>query len=300
ALKSDTCRAPGELGLQLYEHRRPGEDFSSAPHSVASVLSAGGISASYVCKCNHQEPHIIKDYWLDWLDEDAKWSLIGELSDICQTINQKIGIRPMVPNQWWPDADRFNVSMPSNRELSREISLREAVVGKAKLKPARIRKILLDLARQIEELHNLGGKYYHGALDPETIYLTKKLKVSIVEPPRIRSRLMELSKRILIPMHTYIAPEQFKKEPSRASDCYSLGKIAYFMLYGCDPESVVHIDHWAAFSGDLHVIDEIIRKTTTTDATQRPSIFQLVEWLAGQSLLLESEPLALGSLTDDL
>jgi len=278
-LKTNNVDLPADLSLELFEHLKAGDEFVLPPHRVASIVSAGGITASYICDCQKREPHIVKQYWLGWLDESKRTEVVSEISAVLDILKDRAPELQSIPKDIWSDADSLFVQIgPAGRE-----SLRKSI-RRRKIKPAVAKETLLRLAGHLDALHRAGS--FHGAVEPDTVSLSGAGEPGLSEPPLVRAMISKHADRLLSSRSTYGAPELLAGKGSPASDSYSLGKLAYFMIQQTDPEASIDLPP-GTVGGDLHLIEELIHACTRDEPRRRPDMRAIVEWLDGRASHIE-------------
>ncbi|MCA9803101.1 MAG: hypothetical protein KC777_14120 [Cyanobacteria bacterium HKST-UBA02] len=284
-LKTNNMDLPPELSLELFEHLKAGDEFVLPPHRVASVLAAGGVTASYLCDCRKRAPHIVKQYWLGWLDEGKRARVLAEISGALDKLKDGAPELQSTPKDIWSDEESLFVEIaPAGRESLRKI------IRKGKIKPPVVKETLLRLAGHLDALHRAGS--FHGAIEPDSVSLSRAGEPSLSEPPLVRAMIGYHADRLLVSRSTYRAPELLVGKGSPASDSYSLGKLAYFLIQQSDPEARIDLPPGTT-SGDMHLIEELIHACTREDPQRRPDMRAIVDWLEGRAHHLEAAPLAI-------
>ncbi|MGD9680655.1 MAG: hypothetical protein AB7W16_05670 [Candidatus Obscuribacterales bacterium] len=284
-LKTNNMDLPPDLSLELFEHFKAGDEFVLPPHRVASVLAGGGITAGYLCDCQKRAPHIVKQYWLGWLDEGKRARVVAEINAALDKLKDRAPELQSTPEDIWSDDESLYVHIaPAGGESLRKL------IRKGKIKPPVVKETLLRLAGHLDALHRAGS--FHGAVEPDTVSLSRAGEPILSEPPLVRALIGKHADRLLASRSTYRAPELLAGKGSSASDSYSLGKLAYFLIHQCDPEARIDLPPGTT-SGDMHLIEELILACTREEPQRRPDMRAIVEWLEGRAHHLEAAPLAI-------
>jgi len=149
--------------------------------------------------------------------------------------------------------------MPYNlRQVLDQPSLLRRLLGSEK-KPLELwLDLLRQLAQAIDAFHKAG--YVHGDLKPSNIVLTENLEIKIIDfgtaqlsQLDYRSLHRDITRNLQEPAIAgslaYMAPEQFGKlKPTRATDLYALGTIAWEMFYGQLPYRLYQDDTMFTYS----------------------------------------------------
>lgn len=279
-LKTNNMDLPADLSLELFEHMKAGEEFVLPPHRVASIVAAGGITASYLCDCRKSETHMVKQYWLGWLDGGKRNQVVSEIGAALDELKDRAPELQSTPKDIWSDAESLFVQMsPAGGDSLRRL------IRRGKIKPAVAKETLLRLAGHLDAIHRAGS--FHGAVEPDTVTLSRAGEPGLTEPPLVRALISKHADRLLSPQSTYMAPELLAGRGSPASDSYSLGKLAYFLIQQSDPEARINLPP-GTINGDLHLIEELIHACTRDEAHRRPDMRAIVEWLEGRAHHIEA------------
>ena len=156
------------------------------------------------------------------------------------------GTNPQIPqlHDCFMDGEDFYLI----REWIEGVTLEQEVARKGKLSQERVIKILSNILSALEYIHNYGFVYRE--LSPSSIVLrqqnwSNKIKKQGCLPVLIYfSGIKELEKEtyrlnqrslVLANQKEYVSPEQRKGESAYASDFYSLGLTAIYLLTGKTP-----------------------------------------------------------------
>ncbi len=122
-------------------------------------------------------------------------------------------------------------------------TLRESLQERMKLSQGSFsagesRKIILDTARGLKAIHNLG--YLHRDISSSNIMLTEEDKVKLVDIGAMKE-LDEINQLSSTCLHTpgYAAPEVMIGEYSKQSDLYALGALWAELISGQEPKELV-------------------------------------------------------------
>ena len=256
-----------QFSFTSYETRQKDFQFREAPYRVVDVLSAGGISATYLVENLAGERFCLKEYWFEWNEE--KDSLIEKLSSYLHAAKAR-PIEGMVNvHEIFEEDGRFYIST----DMYEGTSLREFVQKrKRKLPVTRIKKIMAQLHDILAEFASSEPEIVHGEINPDSIFISKDGTLKIIEPPMVRA-VLSTEIEDTFSGFSYSAPELIKGEITPLADAYSFGRILFFLLKRRDPE--VHIDLPLKEQNDP--FNEVVLGTGNNDIKERMNAFEAVE-----------------------
>jgi len=162
-------------------------------------------------------------------------------------------------------------------------NLREVLAASGRLRPALAARVAAQVCSALEAARKAG--LVHRDIKPENILLTPDGRVKVADFGL--SRTMAESKAtqagVLLGTAHYVAPEQVEgKESDHRSDLYALGVVLYEMLTGKTPfagDTPLIVAYQrvrenvpapsAAITGIPPAMDEIVRRATARDPSQR-------------------------------
>jgi serine/threonine protein kinase len=143
-----------------------------------------------------------------------------------------------------------------------------------------------EICHQMRYLHSREPPLIHRDLSPDNIMIADDGSVRIIDFGAAH-QFMEGVTGTLIGKQCYIAPEQLRGHANIRSDIYSFGGTLFFLAAGRDPAALRQCD--AADLG-IHIaprLNDVIRRCTAFDETERPHSFEEVERLLGEVNLIE-------------
>lgn len=256
-----------QYSLASYQIRQKEFQFREAPYRVVDVLSAGGISATYLVENSNGEMRCLKEYWLDWNEE--KDLLIDKLSSHLKKI-QEYDVSGMVRvHQYFEQDNRFYISTDNYQGRI----LRDYVSDRTKKLPvSRMKSIMKQLRDILDKFASLDTPIVHGGINPDSIAITKTGYVTLIEPPLVNTILAtELGD--IFSGFSYAAPELLQGKVTPLADAYSFGRILFFLLHKRDPESRINL----SLKDQEKPFRQIILKTGSVDPNDRMNVFDAAE-----------------------
>jgi tRNA A-37 threonylcarbamoyl transferase component Bud32 len=147
-------------------------------------------------------------------------------------------------------------------------------------------KIMASICELCSYLHHQAPPIVHRDLAPDNMIFTPDGAVKLIDFS-VAQHFEADRTRTVSGKHNYMAPEQFKGEPTTQSDLYALGGTIYFLLTGSDPLplSCLTLPAELPVSADLRAI---VSKLTRLELGERYS--------CAEDVLKDLEPLLMACL----
>jgi serine/threonine protein kinase/tetratricopeptide (TPR) repeat protein len=197
---------------------------------IKSELGRGGMSRVYRAQDHLADEEVAIKTLISPVGGSEDEERLRRELQICRKI-----VHPNVVRIY--DIGRFAGGIFVHMELLNGPSLDQVIQAEAPLPPARVRKLMMEIASALSEAHRL--KIVHRDLKPGNVILVDgRAKVLDFGIARMvdgsASNLTRTGEVIGSPM--YMAPEQIQGLPlSGTSDLYALGVIAFALLAGREP-----------------------------------------------------------------
>ena len=162
-------------------------------------------------------------------------------------------------------------------------TLRDLLRAKKRLPAGYVAELFRQLAQGLYDIHR--RNIIHLDIKPENILFTKDRKVAKIGDMGIAKVAIGGRVQSSFMSPAYAAPEVKKGEASFSSDIYSLGCVIYEALTGINPNVFVEngyaIPPPSAYAADVPPwMDEIILKMLDLDPAKRPTVADLVSFIA--------------------
>jgi serine/threonine-protein kinase len=133
-------------------------------------------------------------------------------------------------------------------------------------------KEALSLARQmlsiLQQLHGMSPPVMHLDFSPENLMLDADGEIVLIDF-NISSEQDSLRTKTVMGKQHYMAPEQYRGNPSIVSDIYSFGATMFYLLTGKEPEPI-SVSNPKEFNDDVHsACDQLVARATALEECDR-------------------------------
>lgn len=132
------------------------------------------------------------------------------------------------------------------------------------------------IAGILDYLHKQDPPIIHRDVSPDNIVLSNDGKLYIIDFGAA-NEFIGTATGTLVGKQAYMAPEQFRGRAVPASDLYSLGATAYFLLTGKDPEALTAARPRGVVSVVSLQMDDFVAEMTAGDVQKRISSCESVQ-----------------------
>ena len=212
----------------------PGQKLQNETIKVIRQLAFGGFSAIYLVQKDNKNLYILKEAVVpNNCDSEQMQKAIGYLNKEF-TLLSKIS-HPFI-------AKIFDYFVENNRhylllEYVNGQDLRQYIKQNGQLNEIMVVEIGTMLSKVLMYLHNLEPPIIHRDITPDNIVLKDNKEIILIDFGAA-NEFLSTATMTLVGKQAYISPEQFRGHPTPQTDLYALGGTLYFLLTGCDPESL--------------------------------------------------------------
>ena len=240
-------------------------------------LSAGGLSAVYLCELGDKDLVIIKEAALPAdLKEEARLKakvMFAREAEILRGLDHPF-IAKVLDNFVERGRDYLVLEFVPGE------SLRQIVRKSGALSEQTVLKYALKIAHILDYLHDLKPAIVHRDITPDNLVVREDGEIILIDFGAANS-LIGAATGTIVGKQAYIAPEQFRGKATGQSDLYALGGTLFFMLTGQDPEALSESHPRNSRSEISNQVDQLIAQCTAIDTTKRiASANDLIEMIS--------------------
>jgi len=146
-------------------------------------------------------------------------------------------------------------------------TLRQMVQRDGPLPVPRVREIASEVIEILNYLHQASPPILHRDLSPDNLMMLPSARVCLIDFSVAQDATVK-STRTVVGKSNYVAPEQFKGNPTTQSDLYSFGATLFYLLTGHDPVAI-STSLPSARLGHPCELDGLVSKLTKLDPADR-------------------------------
>lgn len=253
------------FGSTVFVPLEPGNSLKNKKLEILGQMAFGGLSAIYLAKstdgvlCAIKEAVVpasadasSKEKAMEMFEREAKFLMTLSHPRIASVIDHFV------------ENGRHYLQL----EYIEGKDLRHYVREKGEQPESVVLRWLIEIAQVLEYLHNLNPPIIHRDLTPDNLVLEADGSIALIDFGAA-NQFLGTATGTLVGKQSYISPEQFRGKASPASDFYSLGATAFFLLTGKDPEalSTSHVKEVDSFLSAE--INTLVAELTAVNAAER-------------------------------
>lgn len=233
---------------------------------IVRQLALGGMSAVYLAQLSGRKLVILKESCLPLDSDQASKDKMVELFQREASILTKLK-HPRI-------AGVLDYFIENNRhylilEYIKGTNLRQKVRENGPQDEAHVVEWMKQITDVLNYLHSLQPPIIHRDVTPENIVVTEDGGAVLIDFGAANEWLGTATGTI-IGKHNFMGPEQFRGKAECASDLYSLGCTAYYLLTGKDPIVFSQCSPKKNNHEVAEKLDELIRSLTEQSPADRP------------------------------
>lgn len=147
-------------------------------------------------------------------------------------------------------------------------SLKTLVEKNGPLNEALVREVALTICNILEYLHNFRPPILHRDLTPDNLLVDSEGRIFLIDFT-VALQFQSSRTATVVGKQAYTPPEQFRGEPSPASDIYALGCTMHYMLTGKDPEPMQQSNPRNSVPEISSEMNAIVARATEFDTANR-------------------------------
>jgi serine/threonine-protein kinase len=276
--KNETAKTPSftqiwendmgsRFGATVFVPLEPGEKIKGDKLEIVGQVAFGGLSAIYPAKSNQDQLRIVKEAVLpSSADKESKDKAIQLFEREAQLLMKLRHSRIAVVEDYFTENGRHYLLL----EHIDGKDLRRFVKEKGLPSEAMVIRWLKEISEILQYLHEQNPPIIHRDLTPDNLILTRDGNINLIDFGAANTFLGTAAGTI-VGKQSYISPEQFRGKATPASDLYSLGATAFFLLSGADPEALSQSDLGLVNPEISLELRALVSKLTSLDANERPA-----------------------------
>lgn len=168
-------------------------------------------------------------------------------------------------------------------------SLKKLVEDQGRIPEKQALKLILQACSALEHLHAQAPPVVHRDVTPDNLILASDGTLKLVDF-NVAHQAASGAVTTVVGKQAYIAPEQFRGQPTTQSDIYALGGTLFFLLTAEEPDAISTSRPKLVLEELSPRLDEIVAKATNVDASKRykdVSAFaeELTTWLVEHHMM---------------
>jgi tRNA A-37 threonylcarbamoyl transferase component Bud32 len=242
-----------------------GHRLSDGDYTVVSILSTRGQTAVYLAQDRNGKQFVVKEIVSVGPDQDPTKEKAREMFHRQSEILIKLH-HPQIARvvDCFVDTGRDYLVL----EYIPGKTLRQLVKVSGPRTVSEVETWLGELLDILTYLHECTPPIVHRDLTPDNIVLKTDGSIAVIDFGAA-NEFLGTATGTLVGKQSYVSPEQFRGKAEPASDIYSLGATAYFLITGKDPTPLSELKPSALSAETTSEFDEFVAQCTRFDTAER-------------------------------